>query len=144
MQGFLKNIYLRPSCYHCAARQGKSGADISIADYWGVRNYHKEMDDDKGVGLILVHTTNGNEYYNSISSSINQVKSDYNNAVLHNPCIVKSVAVPNLRAKFWELYETMGIDAIADICNKMKPGFVTRCINLAKRIIKRLLRTLGL
>ena len=46
MKGFLKDIYLRPSCYHCAARQGKSGADISIADYWGIQSIHPEIDDD--------------------------------------------------------------------------------------------------
>ena len=54
MKGFLKNLYLRPSCYHCAARQGKSGADISIADYWGVNVFHAEIkDDDKGFGLVV-------------------------------------------------------------------------------------------
>ncbi|MEG1612253.1 MAG: Coenzyme F420 hydrogenase/dehydrogenase, beta subunit C-terminal domain, partial [Alistipes sp.] len=44
MEGFLKNLYLRPSCYACAARKGKSGSDITIADYWGIP---ADMDDDK-------------------------------------------------------------------------------------------------
>lgn len=144
MKGFLKNLYLRPSCYHCATRQGKSGADISIADYWGIQSIHPEMDDDKGTGVILINTEQGANYYNFVVNQIKSLTSNYDNAIMQNPCIVRSVKEPSLRAKFWELYEIMGIDAIADICNKMKPGFVTRCINLAKRIIKRLLRTLGL
>lgn len=35
MKGFLKNLYLRPSCYNCPCRNFKSGSDITIGDYWG-------------------------------------------------------------------------------------------------------------
>lgn len=33
MKGFLKNLYLRPSCYACPAKCGKSGADYTLADF---------------------------------------------------------------------------------------------------------------
>lgn len=33
MKGFLSDLYLRPSCYQCTARSGKSGSDITIADF---------------------------------------------------------------------------------------------------------------
>ena len=54
MQGFLNNMYLRPSCYDCPARKGKSGSDISLGDYWGVENHHPCFADDAGVGLVRV------------------------------------------------------------------------------------------
>lgn len=56
MKGFLLNLYLRPSCYKCTAKNGASGSDLTIADFWGIQNYHPEFDDDKGVSLIFVHT----------------------------------------------------------------------------------------
>ena len=65
MKGFLKNLYLRPSCYQCMARQGKSGADIAIADYWGIQRIHPELDDDKGVNLVLINTQKGQTYFDS-------------------------------------------------------------------------------
>ena len=37
MKCFLSNLCLRPSCYSCPARSGKSGSDITLADLWGQR-----------------------------------------------------------------------------------------------------------
>ena len=85
MKGFLKNIYLRPSCYHCATRQGKSGADISIADYWGVQSIHPEIDDDKGTGAVLINTNNGLKCYNNIYQSLDCVQTNYDDIVRYNP-----------------------------------------------------------
>lgn len=56
MKGFLANLYLRPSCYACAAKCGKSGSDITIADFWGIYNYYPELDDDKGMSLLVINT----------------------------------------------------------------------------------------
>ena len=139
MKGFLKNLYLRPSCYHCAARQGKSGADISIADYWGIQSIHPEIDDDKGTGLILINTKQGANYFNSIANQINSLISNYNYAIMQNPCIVKSVKEPNRRHQFWQNYPISKIDCIEVVCDLMTPSpivvFAKRVIGKFKRII---------
>lgn len=139
MKGFLKNLYLRPSCYHCAARQGKSGADISIADYWGIQSIHPEIDDDKGTGLILINTKQGANYFNSIANQINSLTSNYNNAIMQNPCIVKSVKEPNRRQQFWQNYPISKIDCIEVVCDLMTPSpivvFAKKVIGKFKRII---------
>lgn len=53
MRGFLQNLYLRPSCYHCRFRCFRSGSDITLADLWGVRRIIPQFDDDKGTSLVL-------------------------------------------------------------------------------------------
>lgn len=55
MRAFLSDLILRPSCYECKAKGGRSGSDITIADFWGVQNILPEFDDDKGVSLVLVN-----------------------------------------------------------------------------------------
>lgn len=141
MKGFLKNIYLRPSCYHCAARQGKSGADISIADYWGIQSIHPEIDDDKGTGLVLINTKQGANYFNSIANQINSLTSNYNNAIMQNPCIVKSVKEPNRRHLFWRNYPISKIDCIEVVCDLITPSPI---VVFAKRFIGKIKRILGL
>ena len=134
------NLYLRPSCYHCSARQGKSGADISIADYWGVQSIHPEMDDDKGMGLIMVNTQLGVSYYNAVKNHILYLKSSYEKAILHNPNIVNNVKIPDQRGLFWNSYYTSKIDSIKTICDKMTPSpiviFTKRLIRKIRLIIK--------
>lgn len=53
LRGFLQNLFLRPSCFHCQFRSFKSGSDITIADYWGVQHLFPELDDDKGLSLVI-------------------------------------------------------------------------------------------
>lgn len=67
MQAFLNNLILRPSCYSCKARSGKSGSDMTIADFWGVGSHYPKMDDDKGTGLVLLNTEKGQNLFSSLS-----------------------------------------------------------------------------
>ena len=122
MKGFLKNLYLRPSCYQCMARQGKSGADIAIADYWGIQRIHPELDDDKGVNLVLINTQKGQTYFDAIVATLTYTISDCRKAIANNPCIVKSVAEPSQRVQFWREYERQGIACIDGICQSMTPS----------------------
>jgi len=56
MKAFLSDLILRPSCYGCRAKGGRSGSDITIADFWGIQNIMPDFDDDKGVSLILCYS----------------------------------------------------------------------------------------
>ena len=56
---FLQDMTLRPSCYQCTFRKGRSGSDLTLADLWNVTEAFPEMDDDRGVSLILVNTPKG-------------------------------------------------------------------------------------
>lgn len=35
LHGFVRNLYLRPSCYHCPSKSFKSESDYTLADFWG-------------------------------------------------------------------------------------------------------------
>ncbi len=59
MSAFLHDLILRPSCYQCPVKGGKSCSDITIADFWGVQNVNPNIDDDKGTSLVLVNTEKG-------------------------------------------------------------------------------------
>lgn len=54
MEVFLSNLSLRPSCFSCPAKSGKSGADVTIGDFWGIETSLPEYDDN-GISLILVN-----------------------------------------------------------------------------------------
>lgn len=59
MRAFLSNMILRPSCYHCKAKEGCSRSDFSLADYWKVELIHPDMDDNLGTSLLLVNSSKG-------------------------------------------------------------------------------------
>lgn len=134
MQAFLNNLILRPSCYACKAKAGRSGSDITIADFWGIESYYPEMDDDKGTGLVLLNTEKGQNMYDVLVPRPEQLEVDYQEALAGNPCIEKSVGVPILRERFWKEFSIHGVAAIERIYNKMKPGYIKRVSLLLARM----------
>ena len=102
IQGFLKNIYLRPSCYSCKFKTLNRQSDITLADFWGIQNILPNFDDDKGTSLVMVNTQKGAEIFSSIVDKINYEKVDINQAILYNPSAVKSVDYNPKREKFFK------------------------------------------
>ena len=102
MRGFLADVYLRPSCYACPARLGKSCSDVTIADAWGMHNISKELDDDKGACYVLENTIKGTNYMSV--SSFEQYVVSVDAIKRFNPPYVSSVKPHVRRAKFFRLY----------------------------------------
>lgn len=73
MKGFLSDIYLRPSCYNCPAKKGRSGSDIQMADFWGIREVERKFYSSKGVSMLIVHTQKGMDFLNKMKGRIKQI-----------------------------------------------------------------------
>jgi coenzyme F420-reducing hydrogenase beta subunit len=129
MRAFLSDLILRPSCYHCHSKEGCSGADITIADFWGISLYSPSMDDDKGTSLVLLNTDKGIKYYpynqtTTIEQTLEEATS--NNSGWYTSCHPH----PN-RKKFFKRVDT-GI-SLEKLVNKMlKPSLFVR---VKRRII---------
>lgn len=131
MRGFLKNLYLRPSCYACAAKSGKSGSDLTIADFWGVDRLYPELDDDKGLTALLV-----NNPQVEVEDKLELTQVQYRDVLVANPVIERSVAIPREREQFWCKFFEQGVSAISEVCAKMKPSFFVRLKLRIKRLIR--------
>lgn len=101
MCGFASDLYNRPSCHDCPARSGKSGSDITLADYWGIEHVKPELDDNKGVSAITVNTDRGKQLLNSISLTIHETS--FEDFTKHNRAYANSFPQPSSRAKFFAM-----------------------------------------
>ena len=137
MKGFLSNFYLRPSCYACSVRTGKSGSDITIADFWGVQNYYPEFDDDRGVNLVLVNTDKGRMAYEQTNAD--SIESTYEQGLNQNPCLEHSVARTKHIATFWTEFEARGMAVVQEIEVRILPSIPSRLINRVKHVVRRIL-----
>lgn len=134
MQGFLKDLYLRPSCYACPVKCGKSHSDITLADFWGISTYHPELYDKTGVSLVLANTIIGMTVFTYSSVMTEMV--NYIESVKGNSAIYKSPAKPKEYDLFWNKYSCEeGCDCIESITTRMRPP-------LAKRIKSGLVKAL--
>ena len=66
---FYQHIMFRSSCGKCHFTNTKRPSDITIADFWGWQKTAPDINkDDKGVSLILVNTTKGQELFDAIKN----------------------------------------------------------------------------
>lgn len=131
MQAFLDNVTLRPSCYCCPAKDGRSGADITLGDFWGIENVLPSFDDDKGTTLLLVNTDKGQEYINRLSIDTQEAPAD--SISRYNLSYYSPVAESVNRTFFFRMFRHFGFH---------KAWHLTISSNLLVRIFRKLYRYL--
>lgn len=96
IKAFLDNLILRPSCHDCAAKSGKSNSDLTIADFWGIHNIFPEIDDDKGISLVMINSKKG---FKALEQPLNlyQVDKEKFESVLHYNSYWKNSSIPHPR-----------------------------------------------
>lgn len=90
MQGFIQDLYLRASCYRCPFKGIDRKADMTLGDYWGGGQIHPDMDDDRGISLVLVHTEKGREMFLRARESLVWSRTDIRHGIKNNPSLVKT------------------------------------------------------
>lgn len=132
MKCFLSNLCLRPSCYHCPARNGKSGSDITLGDLWGAEHICPKLDDDKGLSLIILRKK-------QLLPQCNSTKISYNDALKYNPSIIADVITPRKRSKFFRLVHKNGVCKATQTCTTQSK-FVTLWNKIIWNIKNRILK----
>ena len=136
MKGFLRNIYLRPSCYACPAKGGKSGSDITLADYWGIQHLMPEFDDDRGVSALTINTEKGQKAMQTIGAEI--YSAPYEDLCIKNPSLLHSCLIPANRSRFFATSKKGFHRRIDDISRvPLQQKVKTKVYNLASKCLNK-------
>lgn len=137
MKGFLSDIYLRPSCYACKCKNGVNHSDMTIADFWGINQIAPEFDDDKGVGLVLLNTKKGEEYFSRLP--MDMMPSNLEKAHYYNGGFNEHTKAHPKRDQFFFLIENgKSIKAAVEICLRLP--FKQRVVRIVKGLVKKVVK----
>ncbi|MBO6254738.1 MAG: Coenzyme F420 hydrogenase/dehydrogenase, beta subunit C-terminal domain, partial [Bacteroidaceae bacterium] len=103
MKTYLSEIISRPSCYNCPVKGGRSCADITLADFWGIENVEPTVNDDKGTSMVLVHTVKG---LASLPLENLNFKETNQSVLKYNTSYIKSSTANPKRENFFSALET--------------------------------------
>lgn len=140
VKGFLMNLYLRESCYKCQCKGEYVLSDISLGDFWGIESVLPDFSDNKGASAVILNTEKGKVFFNDIRNNLVTEQVTYNDVLKGNSALLQSVQKPNKSDKFWEIYQTNGLQAAYKTCFKV--SLVRRIYDFAHRIgskIKRMI-----
>ena len=103
MKGFLKNLYLRPSCYNCPFKKGKSRSDITLADFWGL-GQDAGFANGRGVSAVLINTEKAIELWKSASLNCKYAERDTTEALKGNGRLQTPSKMPRNYRRFMSMY----------------------------------------
>lgn len=112
-RGFLNHLYIRPSCYACKSKGCASGADITIADFWGIDKLDRALDDNKGYSTLIANTAKGLAAIKSTCGELPEYP--YCNIIKYNPALVNSLKKDSLSDEFWRNKDRI-IDTVERLC----------------------------
>lgn len=143
MRLFLHGHIVRPSCFSCRFKKGKSGADYAIADFWGIEKFHPEFFENNGVSLLMQY---GREPMDDILKDSLFIESTFENACHGNRAIVRSAQSVDKGWAFNLLHNRLGLSC-RRACAVAEGYFavhdpIAKSIRKAKSRIKRVVKGL--
>lgn len=107
---FYANVGMRPSCSNCPFASYARPADITLADFWGLRNKYPEFDDNKGVSAVLINSIDGENLFNWVKDELEYMV--VTKDMCCQPNLYRPTPIPEERREFWHLYQKGGFNAV--------------------------------
>lgn len=120
LKAFQDRLIFREGCYHCQYSTRTRVGDISLGDFWGVEEYNKELNDNKGTSLVLVNTPKGEKLFNAIENKLvvcTPVSADYSP---HNPIHGQEKSIPQERMRLHDLLPRQGFQKALDYASNKR------------------------
>lgn len=137
MNLFLRDLCLRPSCYKCVCKREKQ-SDITLGDLWGVHQVASELNDDRGLSVIILRTDKSEQLFDEIKEHLVLKEITYQEAVLENPAEYESAKKPLGRDKFYKTMNKKSFGTLAD--QYLEQSFYWKLMGKINRVYHKVLR----
>ena len=134
---FFKGLINRPSCYHCKFTNTYRRSDITIGDYWNIKEIDDTFEDKLGVSCVLINTRKGLDLFEKIRNGMICISTALNPAI--QVCMKRPVTEPSKRKAFWKDYYENGIEYVEG-----KYGYYTLWETVKSNIIAPIVRKIGI
>ena len=89
LRGFLRDLYLRPSCHECKFKGIKRNTDITIGDFWGAPQLFGEEQYKDGLSSLIINTSKGLSCFEEIKTNLKTFEVSSEDLILKNSALVR-------------------------------------------------------
>lgn len=136
MAGFLQDIFLRPSCYSCIYKTKQRPSDVTLADFWGIQHVYPEMDDNRGISFVWIHTEKGQRLFDEIKNNVVFQSVNCDSAIHYNP---SAISTPKQKPCSEEIVRALKHENFIDVLRKytkLSPSqFIKKAVSRIKHLI---------
>jgi len=132
---FLSGASYRNACYECQFAKNERVGDITLGDYWGIKEAHPEFDNSLGVSLVLVNSQKGLNLIEKANLLL--VESNLEDAMNGNGILKKPSEKADCRQWFYKDVNEIGYIKAVRKNIKMYPMFYNFILtHLPEKIVK--------
>ena len=136
MKGFLKNLYLRPSCYQCCFKRFQSHSDLTIADFWAISRVRPDFYDRSGVSMVFINTHRADNFF--YESGLDLVEVEYGDTMSNHGLRENTPCHPKRDYFFRHFDANANVEKLILKC--VDEVFVIRMLKKFRNVVKRLVK----
>lgn len=137
---YLRSMFLswnmRPSCFNCPFKNAERISDFTLADAWGVYKLIPQINDNKGLSSVVVHSSKGLQLWNELQDRIQSVEVSIDDIANGNSNLISNKIQTGNRKLFYRMLYKDPKQAFIKLCT-VKISIVKRLKKIIKRLIKR-------
>lgn len=130
---YLRSMFLswnmRPSCFQCPFKNAKRISDFTLADAWGVYHSTPNINDNKGLSSVIVHSNKGLELWNILKDKIDSVQVSIDDIAAGNSNLITNKPQTGDRKLFFEALNVNSKEAFLNLCSIRKAPLKLRIKN---------------
>lgn len=121
IKGFIQNLYIRLSCVSCQFKGTKRCSDMTIGDFWSIKEYHPEFSNDYGTSAVILHSKKGQQWFEKCNDDLESVKAKTREIAVWNECLEESTKYNPQRDLFFEKWKEKNVAELIKALNAEFP-----------------------
>ena len=140
LQSMFRSWNMRISCFNCPFKNAERISDFTLADCWGANKLVPELDDNKGLSSVIVHSQKGLKLWNSLPDRIEYREIPIKDIAAGNSNLISNKPQSGNRTLFYSMLAKDAKSAFVDLCTVKPPTFLDR---LKKKIRSLVIKNTG-
>lgn len=120
MKLFVGDYINRESCANCVFKGYDRVSDLTIGDFWGIWDIMPELDDDKGISVVLAHSQKGRDVLKDCRENLRIKLVTLEQTSVQNPSMLYVFPTKENRAEVLEQIRHGKIDEMEKLFSKQK------------------------
>lgn len=117
-RAFQNDFICRPSCSHCEYTYENRPGDLTMGDFWGVKEVYPDLFDDKGISFVMLHNEKAQNYFELVKEHYMTKELSVQEAFIKNH--KKPTKQKPERKEVFDKFGTMPIDELLEQYNDLK------------------------
>lgn len=128
LQSMFRSWNMRKSCFNCPFKKAERISDFTLSDCWGAYKLVPQINDNKGLSSVVVHSKKGQDLWNIVKDKMDTVIIPIEDIADGNSNLISNKPQTGDRGKFYCLLHKNPRKAFVKLCSVKEPSLFRKII----------------